>query len=271
MPKPVTRNGVLLEQASQKYPLPSRSLELPDGYQVIKESNLNNSLFINRNLRDMVARLKESEDPLYLFTHHEVFFTEGVIKQTRSSPNWEGGMFSFATCKHQMRTWKDPEAWVGTWLVGVGPRAIGNPILYIAKIIHSFPSNLDYSTWLRAKHPQTAAIKSADNNPRGDWYTPTKTLAHKLSMPGGKYQKWIYGSFVEPKDHTRSVETYKDGTPKWWRDIEYRSHNRYPPVFIGMPAFVYPQRILETAYHPGRAVLKLNTVDFAESLRPFTS
>lgn len=198
-----------------------------------------------------------------MFTHHEVVWTGSIIKQTRSSPNWEGGMFTFATCKHQMRTWRTAEEWQDTWICGLGPRDCqNNTLLYAGKVAQVFANNYDLSRYILHEYPDIYRIKAADNNPRGDLYTPVKGLASRMEI-----ERYKHTNFIEPKNHTRSVDKYKDGTPKWWRDIEYKSHNKRPPVFILDPVVVFSKPMIWSSLKPGRACLKITCEQLLDSLQ----
>ena len=254
-------------------PLVSKSLKLPDGYQSFNKvwfsvhTQNRHGVQLDPVKNQLAKALKKDKDAtLYMYTQHQLVL-DGVVKQTRSSPNWEGGMVTYATCKHNMRTWGEPEDWEGRWIAGLNPADIDNSLLFVGKVHRVFPNNFELGGFLRRNYPTIAAIKAANHNPRGDIYQPKKDL-------GAKYGRFDHRSFLPPKNHTRSVDKYStspgsvDNCPKWWRDHEYVTPGgKRPPCFILKPCFLYPHPSLVMAsLKPGRAVLKLTVDKFLKDL-----
>src|SRR5262245_50172452 len=101
----------------------SRSLELPDGYQHFdwyEPGTYNHhDVWFNAPVA-LKSMLQKTEGELYLYTQHQIFQNEQQqFLQTRSSPNWEGGLVTYATCKHNMRTYN--REWLVTWIAGLTP------------------------------------------------------------------------------------------------------------------------------------------------------
>lgn len=252
----------------------SPSLKLPDGYQTFNPKWFTGrkknpyGVVLDQSLSRMEKDLADhAEDTLYLYTQHEIFWEDDVVKQTRSSPNWEGGMVTYATCKHQMRTWNSLEDWVGMWIAGLNPSAMDNSLLFAGQVAQSFSSNYLLRSHLKKEHPDVYAHKNADINPRGDLYRPRRKLKGA--------ERWDHENFHEPKHpHTRSVETYKKSpgsrpgeVPKWWRDHEYELHGKHPPVFILEPCYLFPRpSMVCNDLEPRRAVLKLTLEEFLADL-----
>jgi hypothetical protein len=256
----------------------SRSLTLPDGYQHWypgKWFNEHEEPNEYRNTVNSVQGLKEelatdADVTLYLYTQHEIFYEGDVIKQTRSSPNWEGGMVTYATCKHFMRSW-DRE-WEGVWIAGLCPgHCNSNCLLFAGKVKKVFTSNYALRRYVKINHKEVYNIKLAKNNPRGDLYTPTHT-------PLNPEEKHLHTEFLEPPNHTRSLEYYKkspgsasereDGKiPKWWRDIEYDRNGNKPKSFILSPCYLFSKPQVWSTYEPKRATLKLTTGALKQSLQ----
>lgn len=221
---------------------------------------------------DLMIKTMSEDDlaEMYLYTQHQIDLVDDELQQTRSSPNWDGQMVTFATCKHNMRTYSR-DTWVGTWIGGLCPKSCSNNcLLFAGKIEREFESNYDYSNWLRQNRNQVWLAKRASNNPRGDCYTPRRELDGK--------ERFDHRNFIAPEGHTRSVEFYdksagsvsdrEDGKiPKWWRDIEYQQHKRHPPVFVMNPCFIFSKPMFWTKLNPGRATLRLAVNSFVEQAR----
>ena len=255
-----------------------RSLTLPCGYQHFNwydlgATNSNGVTLCNPTTRGQINDLRETlegtADDVYLYTHHEVFLDEGVIKHTRSSPNWDGGLVTYATCKHYMRS--AGRSWVGCWLAGLAPKGCaGNTLMFIGRVQQEFNTNYELSRHVRQTSPQAYRAKLACGNPRGDLYTPRRTLRPE--------ERLDHLNYVAPQNHTRSTEFYKaspgsvsdrpDGkVPKWWRDVEYVAGSlRRPRCFTLGPVWLFCRPTLWTSYAPGRAVLRLHPGAFAASL-----
>ncbi len=251
----------------------SRSLELPDGYQH-HDWNWDPSVKLD-DPRELTEDLRATgASMLQLYVQHELFeesiSTENpsrVIKQTRSAPNWDGGLATLATCKHLVRSYNLD--WRGAWFVGLCPRDLAsNTVLYAGRVDEVHDSNYDLGCRVREISPEVFAAKSSLTNPRGDLYEP-------MDAQTG-FDKYDHRHFVAPQDHTRSVDWYKkspgslDGlTPvqKWRRDIEYVMHGRRPKVFILRPFHLFTQPTVWSNLEPGRATLRLTAAEFADSLR----
>lgn len=208
----------------------------------------------------------------YLYTHHQIEWEDGIIKQTRSSPNWLGGVFTYSTCKHQMRTYKESVDWIGRLLVGLNPRQCGdNCILYIGVVNRSFHSNYHLGLALKKEYPIAYKAKQANTNPRADLYEPKRSLVGN--------EVYSHQNYNEPPNHTRSTEYYKsspgsqsnrpDGcVPKWWRDIEYVSKaGKRPPSFTLDPVWIYKEPLVWTTIQPGRASVKVTPRQLVASLQ----
>lgn len=225
------------------------------------------------SLRDSLRQASTGPEApvLYQYTHHQVYLENGRLKHTRSSPNWEGGVVTYATCKHHLRC--TDRGWQGTWLAGLCPKdCADNTVLFVGVVASEFRSNYHLSTYLRDNFPRAYQEKQASSNPRGDLYQPLRPL----SLHGTDI--YNHCNYKEPPNHVRSVEFYKsspgstsdrpDGrVPKWWRDVEYVQRGRYPPVFILSPCWLFSRPTLWTERRPGRAILKLNPQLFLDSLR----
>lgn len=246
------------------------------------------------------AVLEHPLDEVYVFTLHEIYLpyhnlgtssedlmTEvPVFQQTRSSPNWQGPIqstdsatgsevvkpvVSFATCKQNMRTYREPSGWGrvwtptnsdptnpspdhlnrSVWLLMLTPKhCANNAVFCLGQIGHAFESNYDYGRWCRdVGCKELVAAKSANEDIRGDLYRPKRQLAGE--------ERYDPRNFEEPRsDHTR-MERYPNGKPKWHKDIEFRGvASRRPPVFVFSKVFLFNQPVLYSRWSgkTGRAV-----------------
>lgn len=252
----------------------SRSLELPEGYQHFGWYRpgvpSHHGVTLNSPIGLKNALASDASSCCYFYTSHQIYYESSIIRQTRSSPNWEGGMLTYATCKHLMRTTNRP-SWEGVWIATCGPRECAdNCMVCVGKVWKSFPSNYTMRGCIKNSYPSIFKVKCADDNPRGDLYTPARSLNTLTEIRD-------HHNYLEPPNHTRSVDFYKkspgsvserdDGRiPKWWRDIEYFMHSRYPPVFILSPCWIFSEPMQWSTKDPKRASLKLTAGSFLETL-----
>lgn len=205
----------------------SPSLELPNGYQKFCWYTPTACTWKDPEVYlDQVDSMEEhlSREPsgtvVRMYTQHLIKYQEGIFKQTRSSPNWEGGLVTYATCKHNLRS--TITDWEGVWLVGLCPKNCeSNAVLFAGKISSVFSSNYSLRSHIIHQYPKSVyRAKNAHINPRGDLYTPVEELSGD--------EVYDHNNYREPPNHTRSVEhyTHSAGTPipadgkipKWWRD-----------------------------------------------------
>lgn len=251
-----------------------RTLELPNGYQHFnwyQEGENFGRIFLNdpTGLRTTLSAAGNTD--LYLYTHHEIYWQSDVLRHTRSSPNWEGGLVTYATCKHLMRSAHRPRGWIGVWLAGLCPsHCADNCLLFVGRVALEFPGNWWLGRWVRQHRPEAARVKAASTNPRGDLYRPLRLLKTLEEY-------YNHQNYEEPPAHTRSVESYAkspgsaptrpDGRiPKWWRDLEYTVWSRRPPSFVLTPCYLFSQPLLHTRYRPRRAVMRLTTSALAAAI-----
>lgn len=184
-------------------------------------------IVLNPTVEQIRSRIQDASDSLYYFPLHEIYLEDDIFKQTRSSPNFQGRYMTFTTCKQYLRTYKTVEDWFGLWYAGFTPiKGTGdNYIFFLGQIYLSFESNYNYGRWAKRTGKDLYKRKLADNDPRGDLYRPRRDL----SGP----ERWDHTNFFEPPNHTRSLERYPDGSPKWWKDIDYTGmKDRHPAVFV---------------------------------------
>ena len=164
------------------------------------------------------------DDVVRTYPQHQIYLEDGVFNQTRSGPNWEGGLLTLTTCKHYMRTANVD--WQYTYLAGFTPKTTcgDSYLLYLARVARVFDSNYDLGNYLMDNHPEAWEAKLAVNSPFGDIYSPLHKLSDKT-----KYNPKHYKT---PVGHTRMEHDKKFNAPKWHRDIKYEKGGRRPVTFL---------------------------------------
>ena len=179
----------------------------------------------------------------YAFPLHQVYLVDDRFEQTRSGPNWQGGVMTLTTCKHFMRTTR--EDWVGAWLAAFTPKIDGeNYLLSLMQVHQQFESNYALGVYLRAHRPDVYAAKRTDKNPLGDIYHPKRQLAGTAIRDHRNYT-------VHP-NHVRWE--LKNGAPKWYSDINYQKGRRAPAALLFDTQYLFSRpayRVTRPLYRSG--------------------
>lgn len=199
------------------------------------------SHLIESNSTDLDALL-DGVDRIYVYPHHQIELVDGELHQTRSGPNWEGGMVTLTTCKHLMRTYSsvtDEKKKVA--LIGLTNNLEGhNYLLYAGVIDMRFDSNHELGEWLRLYCSDTYRAKLATDNPRGDIYEPNAT---------------------PHEDHVRYTE-YSKGQRKYIKDLEYRNNRGVAPKCLTIdPVTVYTKPMYSWTGKLGRSGVSFTSVE----------
>ena len=150
-----------------------------------------------------------------------------AFEQHGSAPNFQGGVLTLCTCKHQMRATQSPDDWTDIWLAGFTSRTIYDGkhwLFYLAKISTAHESHTDL--WKSMKS-RTRNAKAADGNYLGDVFSP------KSPHPTDK-ARFAPRRYVPPPVHTHRQHR---GDKGWHNDINYRHSDKYrqPPLLVADP------------------------------------
>ena len=179
---------------------------------------------LNINFTEL-AELLEGVETIYVYPHHLIKLVDGKFEQTRSGPNWEGGVLTMATCKHLLRTYSTLEE-KKVAFCGITNKLDGeNHLMYIGVIDKMFDSNYDLNCYLSNNNQRAMKAKLATDNRLGDVFLPVTQLEGD--------DKYDSMNFDEPcDDHCRKEENDSKGDPKWIKDIEYITRNGTRPKCI---------------------------------------
>lgn len=162
----------------------------------------------------------------------------GRFVQRGSGPNWQGDRLTLCTCKHHLRTFREPADWPGAWLAGfTGVRAGEghNALVYLARIGHAFASHAE--CWGDPALPARArAAKAAHHRPFGDLFAP---LARR-------------GDPTDPRGYRRPCRGHAhEHGEGWHNDIAYAGRDGRAAALL----LADPQRTFlwehPTYYRPG--------------------
>lgn len=130
----------------------------------------------------------------------------GNLQHEGSGPNWQEGIITLCTCKHDMRTLLKVNDWRGIWVAGFSTanKQVGrNFLIYLMRFEKAFESHFSLWNELPEKFRQA---KAANRDKFGDVYQPLRkdTQEHPFNAC----------SYYQP---------HQSHSPKynWPRDINY--------------------------------------------------
>ena len=160
------------------------------------------------------------------------------FEQHGSAPNFQGGVLTLCTCKHQMRATQSAGDWKGVWLAGFSSRTIYDGkhwLFYLAKIDSAHESHADLWQAMKAR---TRNAKVADSHFLGDIFSP------KSPFPTGS-ARFTPGRYITPSNHAHRQHR---GDRGWRNDINYRHADRYrqPPLLVADPSktFIWDEPLI---------------------------
>ena len=114
-------------------------------------------------LRDLYSQIGKGEADVYCYIVKSVKNRNSALQQQGCGPNWQGGLITLCTCKHFMRTFKDLDAWEGTWIAGFTTANNGNgsnALAYLMRVEAAYDSHND------AWHELPVKVREAKDNHR---------------------------------------------------------------------------------------------------------
>ncbi|WP_419188459.1 hypothetical protein [Stieleria bergensis] len=153
------------------------------------------------------------------------------FEQHGSAPNFQGGLLTLCTCKHQMRANRSADDWQGIWIAGFTSRTIYDGkhwLFYLARIDSAHESHADLWQAMKAR---TRNAKVADRHFLGDIFRP------KSPLPTGS-ARFTPNRYITPSAHAHRQHR---GDRGWRNDINYRHADRYrhPPLLVADPSMTF--------------------------------
>lgn len=135
----------------------------------LKVENIN----INDGLEIITGELKEAKAILYSHIIDTLKYQPNEFIQTYPVPNVQGGLVTFCSSEHFMRSFRKPEDWISMWVAGFTISSImpkeKHYLFYLMKIADATDSYMDLWNKLPLK---ARRIKNSRLNPLGDIYEP---------------------------------------------------------------------------------------------------
>ena len=174
-------------------------------------------LYRNANLPllDLRSELRNVQDKARSYSVTSVTLRNSEppsFEQTGSGPNFQGGVLTLCTCKHQMRSRLSVEEWEDhVWIAGFTSRTIYEGkhwLFYLAKVESAHRSHSELWSKLGAG---SRNAKAAHLNYLGDIFKPrTPKLSGNAQFSPRRY--------VRPNKHAHRTEDNPEG---WHNDISY--------------------------------------------------
>lgn len=185
-----------------------------------------------------------------------------TFEQHGSAPNFQGGVLTLCTCKHQMRATQVADDWEGVWIAGFTSRTIHHGrhwLFYLAKIESAHKSHVDL--WGAVKASVRNA-KAADTHFLGDIFKP------KSLHPTGN-ARYSPSRYVMPSAHAHRQHR---GDKGWHNDINYYLADKYrhPALLAADPnrTFIWDEPLIYFAADHCRNFHKwLSLSDLVSNLR----
>lgn len=180
---------------------------------------------LNVNLPTLRKHLARESADINPYVVRTVNYSNGRFIQTGSGPNFQGGLITLCTCKHQMRSWLDIHDWPGRWVAGftrVGAVDRANYLVYLMKVGEAYASHQDL--WSSSRLPwKTKKAKAAHLHSLGDMFQPNSLAENPFD----------YRSYVAPRsDHSHAPNN------EWHKDIDYGSR-RPAALLVGHVDFSF--------------------------------
>jgi len=179
----------------------------------------------NLNLTLLKKQLAGHDVIGYSYVIRTIRYQNQHFKQIGCGPNFQGGLVTLCTCKHQMRTWRDTKDWRGIWIIGVSNlteiNLDKNYLIYMMKVKESYNSFEDL--WNNLPN-NTKKIKNTRANKFGDVYQPREDIDNPY----------------KPDNYFKSIGTHCHNTEKSIiYDICYFDNKRRPAMLVGDPKLTF--------------------------------
>ncbi len=182
---------------------------------------------LNWSLGRLRQRIGEGREAAYSYVVKSIKLKRGstVFEQSGSAPNFQGGVLTLCTCKHQMRATMDCSGWEGKWIVGFTSRCRNERphwLFYLAQIANAYESQAELWKKLSAS---VRRAKSTRANFLGDLFVPQGEL-----VGDDRFDPRCY---VTPPHHSHRKNKCHNG---WHNDIKYKHFDRHqhrPALLVG--------------------------------------
>jgi hypothetical protein len=195
----------------------------------------------NLTLDELATRLRGigplEDQKSFCYVVRTVRLINGVLVQTASAPNFDGGYITLSTCKHSMRATMPTEAWLrGVWIASMSSWDLESSkqqsLVYLMRVGESYGSHFELVQSLKdSGRTVTLKAKASTTNRRGDVMIPASA-----ELSPGEYRS--VPAYVPPMvGHAHREDACKTD---WEDDIAYVSRGGTPAaLLVGDPDFSF--------------------------------
>lgn len=208
----------------------------------------------NKPLAYLKKRLSNIEGEAYSYVLSSISLDGESFEQRGCGPNFEGGVLTLCTCKHQMRSRRTAAQWKGVWIAGFTSRTNRDHahwLFYLARIKAAYDSHADLWTQLSVVEQRA---KAAHLHFLGDVFKP-----EKLKLKGNL--KYSPSHYHMPNVHAHRPSPSRNG---WHKDINYRHKisKRHAPLLMADPdlTFIWKKPKLMLGYNHCRDYFKWDSI-----------
>lgn len=209
---------------------------------------------MNTPLARLASELGGRDATVYCYVIETVEYDGERFSQGGSGPNLEGGRITLCTCKHRMRSARDPASWGGQWIAGfTGKGAVGDGyryLVYLMRVGNAYASQREL--WDALSRAERIA-KSASTNRLGDVFEPK-------AQPGDPY---------DPQDYYPPRPDHSHAPDAWRNDIEYVGFSgRRPALLVSDPdrSYIWDRPRLRFGGTLGRGYKRVPVADLLRCL-----
>ena len=172
-------------------------------------------------------------DRIYRYVVCTVKHENNRLYQTGSGPNFQGGLVTLCSCKHEMRTY--PAMVRDVWIAGFTSNSVEgkNWLFYLMRVLQTYKSHDEF--WnSQSVSRQAKVAKAADRDKFGDVYRPRRNGDSPYSL----------SNYCKPcKNHVHREDDL------WHKDISYTNRWGHRPVLlVGDPEYSFLWSEMEMSY-----------------------
>lgn len=188
---------------------------------------------LNLSCSQLLRRLGKGRGGAYSYIVKSVDLNRSSLsfEQHGSAPNFQGGVLTLCTCKHQMRASMDCSEWAGRWIVGLTSRCRYEGrhwLFYLTRVATAYESQAELWKSLPVTVKQA---KSTQEHFLGDVFVPRGKVTGEKRFDPHRY--------LAPPRHSHRRHKCDNG---WHNDIKYKHSNRHgrqPALLVGDPRMTF--------------------------------
>jgi len=184
----------------------------------------------NMRLEKLSKVLNEYTNEIYSYVLSSIKYENGYFKQYGCAPNFNGKYVTLTTCKHYMRSFREPQDWKNVWIAGFGHlnnESKKNFLFYLMQIKIAFISFIELWNFLDSDK-ETQNIKNSRFHPYGDVFEPKKDSRVNDEKEAKDKSFEFYHMPIDSHKHKDKHESWKKDIYKYYMNLKRR-----PALLVG--------------------------------------